>query len=166
MTIRLVSKQQARSAADAELFVLRDTGGAVVPTGNTTAIGDGPTSGWKIEVFSMDGLSAPPAAVGRTVFSVISINESSQTATLRDHTGFDFVVSRTLPELLGTTVTLQIGQHVSGVLLGPSIVEDLAIVTDVLVEDNLKERKEFASVPSDVRGWEPRNFPSKDAGKM
>jgi hypothetical protein len=166
MTFRLVSKQQARSAADAELFVLRDTGCAVVPTGNTTAIGDGANAGWSVECFSTDGMASPPAAVGRTVFTVISVSENGETATLRDYTGFDFTVTRIVPEFLGTTVTLQIGQHISGVLLGPSIAQDIAIVMDVLIEDDLKERQEFSSVPSDVRGWEPRNFPSKDAGKI
>ncbi len=64
MAVRLVPKQIARSAADAEASVIRDTGGAVVPTGNTKEIGDGASSGWAVEVFSTDGLASPPAAVG------------------------------------------------------------------------------------------------------
>jgi hypothetical protein len=166
MSFRLVPKQIALTAADAEAAVVQDTGGSVVPTGNTIAIGDGTNAGWSVEVFSMDGLSTPHAATGRTVFSVISISENGETATLRDYTGFDFNVSRILPEFLGTFITLEVGQRVSGVLLEHSIGEDVAIIKDALIEDDLRERREFEGASEDVQGWAPYSNPAPPAGSI
>jgi hypothetical protein len=49
MAYRFVSKSEdVRTAADAEAYVVSDTGGVVIPTGNTTAT----ERGWQIECFS------------------------------------------------------------------------------------------------------------------
>jgi hypothetical protein len=157
MPYRLVPTQNARSAADAEAFVISDSGGSVIPAGETVEV-DG---GWCVQVYSTDGLSSPPAGVGRVIFHVVAISPDGTKATLKDTTGFHFDVPRSHQEFLGGTIQLQTNQIISALIARGTQDE----IIDVVIESDLKERREFESVASDIRGWEPRNNPQKPAGQ-
>jgi len=59
MAYRLIPNESARTAKDAEAFVVADTGGQVIPTGQTEEI----PGGWRVEVFASDGRASAPVAV-------------------------------------------------------------------------------------------------------
>jgi hypothetical protein len=156
MATRLVPKEHAQTAADAEAFVVQDTGGAVVPTGKTEKV----EGGWAVQCYSTDGL-ASPVAPGRTLLHVVAISDDGKKARVRDQVGFEFDLPRTLPEFLGGAIVLQAGQNISGVLS-----MQYGSLKDAVVEDDLKERKEFEGPQEDRRGWEPQNSPAPPAGTV
>src|SRR5579864_1042002 len=136
MAFRLVSKENARTAADAEAFVTSDCGGAVVPTGVTSEV----SGGWSVQVYSTDGLCSPPTARGRVLLKVISVDQV--TAHVRDRAGFEFDVPRLVPLFLpsfpGETVELQSGQTLSCEIAAGTQHR----LKDVVIESELRERRE------------------------
>jgi hypothetical protein len=137
MAVRLVPNENARSAAAAEAFVVSDSGGTVIPTGETARV----NGGWAVQVYSTDGLCSPPTARGRVLFKVISVDQGK--AHVRDRAGFEFDVSQTLPAYLpsfpGETISLQPGQTLS-CEIEPGTQDGLK---DVVIESELRERREF-----------------------
>jgi hypothetical protein len=142
---RLVPKENAKDKASAETYVIIDSGGAAIPTGETIEI----TGGWKVGVYSTDGMATIPAAAGRSYFEVIAVNQNG-TARLRDAVGYEFESPSTLPEFLGDDVVLQPGQRISAVAVGQTELRD------VVVEDGLCERRQFdGERPSQRLSWTP-----------
>jgi hypothetical protein len=159
MTFRLVSSADAKTAADAEAFVISDTGGQVVPiSGKTTEV----SNGWRVEVYSTDGRTVLPLAAGREFFRVLAISKDGKFARLRDAFKIEYDYPRELPgfgsKILGMeeTVTLQVGQTISAVVSGGNLVE-------VLVEEGegaFVERPQVESlgpVPQGYKIEEARN---------
>jgi hypothetical protein len=61
MAHRLVPTEYAKSAADAEAYVVSDTGGQVIPiTGKTQEV----EVGWRVDVYSTDGRASMPLPHG------------------------------------------------------------------------------------------------------
>jgi hypothetical protein len=150
MAHRLVSDTHARTKEDARAWVVKDTGGAAVPTGRVEAI----TGGFWVEVFSTDGKSLP-AASGRILLKVISVNNDGK-AHVKDESGFEFDVPLNVPTFLplfpGETITLLAGQSLSCEIAAGTQNE----LKDVVIESELRERREFEGAQaSDVPGWTP-----------
>jgi hypothetical protein len=53
------------------------------------------------------------------------------------------------------SVTLEVGQRISGVLDTSTLAQRVMTLTDVLVEDDLKERETFEGAPDETTGWTP-----------
>jgi len=152
MAVRLVPNENARSAAAAEAFVISDSGGTVVPTGETTRV----NGGWSVQVYSTDGLASRPAAAGRTMLKVLLVSEDGKTCRVRGSGGFEFDVPSVqpifLPSFPGETVTLRPGTTISCEIV-PGTHDRLA---GVLVEDDaLRERPEFNGVQEEGVFWTP-----------
>ena len=152
MAYRLVPKKNAATAEAAECFVTADSGGACIPTGQTTEV----TGGWSVEVYSTDGLASRLAAAGRITLKVLLVSEDRKTACVRGSGGFEFDVPRVqpifLPSFPGETVTLRPGTTISCEIV-PGTHDQLA---GVLVEDDaLRERPEFNGVQEEGVFWTP-----------
>lgn len=163
MAFRLVPIENAKTAADAEAFVIHDTGGAVIPVlGKTEAV----EGGWKVQCYSTDGRGEVPQAAGRLLFRVIAISKCGTGARIQDEFGQQLDVKRTLPAWgahlnfadIAPTVTLEKGQTISGVSDGQHFLRDVVVVEyddlSVPVPDGLKERREFDGARVEGLGWE------------
>jgi hypothetical protein len=123
MAHRLVPIENAKSAADAEAFVLQDSGGQVVPVvGKTEAV----EGGWRVEVFSADGRAHAPLAAGRQSFTVRAISKCGRFARVHDEFGIESDVPRVF-DSFGETVTLEAGDVISALSAGQGDLREVFI---------------------------------------
>ena len=91
-----------------------------------------------------------PGQACRIFLRVVSVDAERTWARVVDKAGYEFQVPCVLPEFLGSNIALESGMNISAVMVG-----QYDGLTDAMVEDNLREREKFESVPNDVRGWTP-----------
>jgi hypothetical protein len=150
MAHRLVPIEKAKSAVDAEAFVVADTGSQVIPVvGKTEAV----EGGWRVEVYSTDGMAHVPLAAGRQYFKVIAISKCGKFARVKDEFETESDVPRSF-DSFGETVKLEAGDTISALSAGQG---DLR---EVFVERRAdgsgidwKERPEFDDANGEGAGW-------------
>ena len=150
MAHRLVPIEKAKSAADAEAFVIQDTGGQVIPVvGKTEAV----EGGWRVEVYSTDGRAHVPLSAGRQYFKVVAISKCGKFARVQDDFGIEADAPRAF-DSFGDTVTLEAGDMISALSAGQG---DLR---EVFVERRAngsaidwQERPEFNGTNGEGAGW-------------
>lgn len=150
MAHRLVPIEKAKTAADAEAFVIQDSGGQVIPVvGKTEAVEDG----WRVEVYSSDGRAHVPLAAGRQYFKVVAISKCGKFARVLDDFGIESDAPRAF-DSFGEAVTLETNDLISALSAGQGDLREVFIERRANGSNiNWQERPEFSGTSGEGAGW-------------